>query len=480
MMPSNSIEESGFFWTPEKPGKRFPGILRISDSGEITLKMTSLSNLKPGERSFGDEFFTDTPSGFDRIIGITKSGDITLEGCRENRWESSIQGITSISISARVAFVGVGYGKGGSITFSTFRFSIEGLDEWLSITGSQTEYKFEDDNFHITINFSPPGKIEIYLPNQKMHLEFGFNFSLPMGFNVTETKITQRAYISLKSDELRPLDNFLTVASIIIHFLCFVIGETVSMTSATGYSKEVVRGTTTDEKSQEIPIEIFSDAMSYLKKSSTIDRNKMLLSFKDIQDHIQDIFVNWLRGYQKFKPAFDLYFAYEAGKHRDLESQFLILVQSLEAMHRRQSQEKTMPDDEFEDIKRSVLEIVPKRRRSWMENRIQYANELSLRKRLTRMIEPFREFYGSNKERGHFIKEVVDMRNQLIHSDPEISKPSSDIKKMFVLCQKLQSLLQLHLLKIMGMSDERIKEIIKEKDTLRDNLELSESDVSVY
>ena len=319
-MPSNSIEESGFFWIPEELGKRFPGILRISDSGKITLEITSLSNLKPGERSFGDAFFTGTPLGFDRIIGITKSGYITLEGCRENRWESSIRGITSMSISARVAFIGVGYGKGGSITFSTFRFSIEGLDEWLSITGSQTEYMFENNHFHsLTINFSPPKKIEIYLPDQKMHLEFGFNFSIPMGFNVTETKITQRAYISLKSDELRPLDNFLTVASIITHFLCFVIGETVSMTSATGYSKEVGRETATDEKSQEVPIEIFSDAMSYLKKSSTIDRNKMLLSFKDIQDHIQDIFVNWLRGYQKFKPAFNLYFAYEAGKHRDLE-----------------------------------------------------------------------------------------------------------------------------------------------------------------
>ena len=485
MKLSNPIEESGFFWIPEDPERKFPGILKISESGETTLEITSLSNIrnvalqKTGKRLFGDPF-SATLVPFERIIGISKRGYVTLEDCRvigrSTRHSRTV--IASILISARTAFTGVDYGKGSSITFSTFRFSIEGLDEWLSITGP--EYMFEDNNFrNLTINFSPPEKIKIYLPDQRMELEFDFDFSIPTGFNFTETKITQKAHISLKSSELRPLNDFLTVAYRITHFLCFVIGKTVSITSATGYSKEI-RETAMNEKGYEIPIEIFFRQNTMSEESFKIDRNEMLLSYRYIQDELQDVIVNWLKSYQKFERAFNLYFAYEAGIHRDSESQFLSLVQSLEAMHRRESQEKLMPDDEFENIKKKVLGITPERRRSWMEDRMRYANELSLRKRLKRMIKPFRKFYGSKSERNSFIDAVVDVRNQIVHSDTELPKSSSDTKKTIVLCTKLQSLLQLHLLGIIGMDGENIEKIIKENDVLRSNLELSENDISIY
>ena len=305
-----------------------------------------------------------------------------------------------------------------------------------------------------------------------MELEFDFDFSIPTGFNFTETKITQKAHISLKSSELRPLNDFLTVAYRITHFLCFVIGKTVSITSATGYSK--------NEKGYEIPIEIFFRQNTMSEGSFKIDRNEMLLPYGYIQDELQDMIVNWLKSYQKFERAFNLYFAYKAGIHRDSESEFLSLVQSLEAMHRRESQEKLMPDDEFENIKKKVLGITPERRRSWMEDRMRYANELSLRKRLKRMIKPFRKFYGSESERNSFIGAVVNVRNQIVHSDTELPESSSDTKKTYVLCIKLQSLLQLHLLGIIGMDGENIEKIIEENDDLRSNLELSENDISIY
>lgn len=480
MKLSNPIEESGFFWIPEDPERKFPGILKISESGETTLEITSLSNIalnvalrKTGKRLFGDPFSaTSTP--FERIVGRSKRGYVTLEGCRVigRSTQLSRAVIASILISARRAFIGADYGKGSSITFSTFRFSVEGLDEWLSITGSQPEHVFEGDN--LTINFSPPEKIKICLPEQEMELEFDFNLSIPAGFNITETKITQKAHISLKSSELRPLNDLLTVAYRITHFLCFVIGKTVSITSATGYSKEI---TEMDEKDYEIPIEIFFRQNTMSEESLKIDRNKMLLSYGYIQDELQDMIVKWLKSYQKFERAFNLYFVYKAGIHRDSESEFLSLVQSLEAMHRRESQEKLMPDDEFESIRKDVLRIIPERRRSWMEDRMRYANELSLRKRLTKMIEPFRKFYGSRSESDSFINAVVDVRNQIVHPDPELPKSSSDTKRTIVLCAKLQSLLQLHLLRIIGMDGKNIEKIIEENVVLRSNLKLSENDI---
>ena len=68
----------------------------------------------------------------------------------------------------------------------------------------------------------------------------------------------------------------------------------------------------------------------------------------------------------------------------------------------------------------------------------------------------------------------------MVHSDTELPKSSSDTKKTFVLCAKLQSLFQLHFLRIIGMNDENIEKIIKENDDLRSNLELSENDIFIY
>ena len=471
------IEEPGFFWTPDDPERKFPGILKISESGDIILKITSLSSINPGKRRFGDPL-PGSLMVFDRIIGVIQRSPVTLEDCREIGMNINLSvGIATISVAADTAFIGVGYGENASITFSELSFSIEGLDEWLSISGSQSTLKFEGNRIHeVTIESSLPEKIIVDLPDDEMKLIFEISLAFPLAPGITETKITQKAHMVLESKELRSIDDFLEVAYKMIFFLRFAIGRTISIISATGYSRDLVRG----KENHKIPVEIFFESDSTLERNVEIDRNNMLLNYRSIQDRIQDVIVNWSKGYQKFKPAFDLYFAYEAGAYKNLEGQFLTLVQGLEAIHRRYSQDKIMPDDDFEGIKRKVLSVIPKSRQSWMKSRIRYANELPMRKRLTRIIEPFRDFYGSRREQDSFINSVVDMRNRLIHSDPDLSKSAPNIEKMYVLCMKLQSLYQLHILKILGMNEKRIEEIVRKNRVLRGNLELSERDISVY
>lgn len=475
MKLSTSIEESGFFWTPDEPERKFPGILKISESGDINLKITSLSSINPGKHLFGDPLATGSMTMFNRIIGITQSGYITLEGCLRKGGEFRFDGIATVLIDVRTAFIGIGYGEGNDITFSKFCFSVEGLDEWLSISGSWLTHKLDEGNrvHGVTIDFSIPEEISIDLPDDEMKLKFNFGASyLP---SITEMKITQKAHIELESEELRCVDDFIEVVNKITLFLRFAIGRVVSITSATGYSRDIVRG----KKNHKVPVDIFFGHGATFEKNIKIDYHNMLLTYKNIQDRIQDVIVNWLRGYRTFESAFNLYFSYEAGAYKSLDGQFLSLVQGLEAMHRRDSQEKTMPSDEFESIKRKVLSIIPESRRSWMEGRIRYANELSLRKRLMKMIEPFRDFYGSNRERNSFIDAVVDMRNHLIHSDSDLSESTSDTKEMYILSMKLQSLFQLHFLKILGMDGKNIEEIVRKNDVLRRNLELSESDLHI-
>ena len=42
---SEPIEKSGFFWLPEDAENKVPGILRISELGEVTLKISYIYDL---------------------------------------------------------------------------------------------------------------------------------------------------------------------------------------------------------------------------------------------------------------------------------------------------------------------------------------------------------------------------------------------------------------------------------------------------
>lgn len=116
------IEESGFFWLPEDPKRKIPGVLRISESGEATLEVTSLS--RPEEFALGEHHFGDPRLGeqfrkLKRVLGIIKNNYVTLEDCfyfASNYALSS--GLTTSTIRPSFVFNGVSYDNQDDITFS--------------------------------------------------------------------------------------------------------------------------------------------------------------------------------------------------------------------------------------------------------------------------------------------------------------------------------------------------------------------------
>lgn len=461
MRLSEPIEKTGYFWLPGKTENRLPGVLRIADTGKATLDVIGI---------FGEANATlfDTPSDLGRIVGVIENDVVTLEHCFYTKTSPSFSGVSKSTIDANFVLSGVQYDEDEAITFSKFDFSVEGLDEWLMVSGLRIEHNRNDRS--AAIHFTPPKRIVIQLPDG-ISLAFTFGWTLPGAPIVTEAKITQKAYISLTSDSLRSIDGFLAVVFKINNFLCFATDETVSLDSATAYSYEITRDTG-DEKKQEIPITIYFQSLQLSESKPKIQRHGMLFHYRDIVTQLESVLNNWLKNYETSEPAFNLYFASKSGAHRYLEGRFLSLAQGIETLHRRNSQETMMEESEFNDLVAAILKGCPEKKQEWLKAKLAYANELPLRKRLQQIFEPFVDLYGDAKQRKHFICKVIDTRNYMTHYDTKLSQKAAGGEELWKLCMKLEVLFQLHFLQLIGLSGESIRTLTKNNRTLCSKLEI--------
>ena len=202
MRLAQPTEEYGYFWLPGKDENKAPGLLHLSDVGKVSLEVLGV---------FGDSL-ADLPANsadIGRVVGVLEDGDfITLEGCSYRSRKTNFNGLTKSTVHANFMLSGAQYEENEAITFSGVRFSVEGLDEWLSVSGLRVEHSLKDKTS--AIEYSPPAEIKLSLPDG-IQLAFVFESTFPVGRRVTEAKITQKAYVSLVSDNLRPMDDFLNL-----------------------------------------------------------------------------------------------------------------------------------------------------------------------------------------------------------------------------------------------------------------------------
>ena len=308
-----------------------------------------------------------------------------------------------------------------------------------------------------------------------MEMRFCFKMSVPTGLNMTEARISQRAYMRLKSKKLRPLDDFLSLIFKLRQFFCFAINETISLKSVTGYSSEI----TGEQENQEIPINIYYRSTLFSEKTPEVHRHNMLFLYRDISNELEEILTNWLQKHDVFKEAFNEYFAAEYGAYRYLEGKFLSFVRGIETLHRKSSPDTEMPEKQFRDVVSGILENAPNEQKEWIERKLKYANELSLQKRMKGMLKPFQHLYGNAAKRKSFISKVVNTRNYLTHFDGNLARYAAKGNDLWALSMKLEALLRLHFLEMIGMDSKFIDKVAKENRNLRSKLEIAENDEAV-
>lgn len=456
MRIKEKIKRDGKFWLPSSPENQVNGTLSISDGGNITLELT-----QSFDPSIKAQISPTHPDSLNPILGhVEKDGYVMIDRCnRTKKGASIIHGrlIAPEIIRANRAFIGFQYEADTSLRFNTFSFSVEGIDEWVGISGIEVDTRFEDSA--TTILYNRPEDISFSLKdNMQLLITYAWT---PPGFpNNKRAEVSQKTYFKLISQEERELDEFISIAQKITAFLCFVMNEIVCLDSMSATSDNL-RQDNGNGHTAPIPVKIYCPSWPYAKNEPTIDKWDMLFKYKDRQNCVESIINRWIENYEQIAPSLDLYFLTKTGTLPSLNLQFLILAQALEAFHRSTSDETHMDKSEFKAIRRKMLNECPEEHKQWFGIKLLNGNELTLRDRIEKLIEPF-DCLMDNERRPELIAHIAKKRNSLTHPSKKSEQKATDGVLLQVLCHKMNALFRLQFLKLIGFNKQEINSIVNE------------------
>jgi ApeA N-terminal domain 1 len=458
------FKKSGYFWLPSVPERKIPGTLVITDGGNIELEVVGLfdESIEGLNRSPTDR------DELKRIVGdIEKHGLVTLEDCFYKNKIISFGGISKSSIYVEMAFLGVAYDDKEIVLFNTFQFSVEGIDDWVGISGIEVEYQCEWRAASIT--YTPPEEISLNL-NNGMKLLITFSSTFPGSSKTTEAKITQKTYFKLASEKERPLNDFISAAYKITTLLCFAIDNTVCIERILATSDAICQDIS-GGKTMPVFISLYYGSLPYTKTEPKIDIHRMLFKFEQIQVDAERIVNNWFDAYDEINSALNLYFSTKTGAHKYLDSKFLALAQGLETYHRRTSSEKLMDESVFNELVENLIKQCPKEYQEWLSGRLKHGNEVNFGRRIKSIMEPFKRFLGTSDERKKLIRSIVDTRNYLTHYDESLESVAASDRDLWLLCLKMEAIFQLHLLQLLGFTQAEVNSVYGSSSELRRKLE---------
>lgn len=458
------IETSGKFWLPDDPNTKLSGDLNISESGRIALRLngvfvdwvTAYNKMIKGEMR-----------PIDRILGQVGLGNfVTLDNCLLVR-----SGISTSELYVELAYFGVHYDKGEEAKFTKFRFSVEELDKWLAVSG----FKIDSETTHESgsIQFSRPKNIK-HVISDDLELEFGFltSYDIPFLPSITEVRIVQNEFVSLISSEPRDIDYFNSLALKLCFFWSLALDQVVSIQYVTVFP---AGGTQSEGESEGPRIQVYGQFRPWTASEPTVRWHNILFGYSDIEDRFEEYLSNWIRNYEAFEPAFNLYLVYRFDDSQFVDVRFLQLMQGFEVLHRRMyPDQKVMEKSEFRSLHKAIRTSLPENCPKTIRDKIAFANELPLSDRIRGLIEPFQHWFIDTEESEEFIKKVANTRNYLTHYRENLESKAAKGQELILLYDKLEVLFRLHLLRLIGFEAEQIDSMFSENSRLREIFKASD------
>jgi len=461
MRIAEEYKRSGYFWLPGNEEHKVPGTLIVRDGGKVELEIVGLLD-ESIEALNGKEDLS-------LIIGhVEQDGFVTLVKSfyKTKRLTFGGAGIAKSIVSANMLYCGIGFEKDEELIFDSFQFSIEGLDDWLGLSGIEVQY---GETFRTaTITYNPQESITYSLPDG-WKLEIFFTYSLPGFSSLTSAQITQKAFLRLVSQTGVEISQFIDRAYRLTYLLCLALDTSVSIREVSVRSNLYVEKVN-EEISRPLPIKVFYQSNPFTEIIPKIDLHRMLFSFGVIRGNAESIFGNWMSAFEVIRPALGLYFSAVRGDHKYLDGKFLALAQALETYHRRTSSETLMDEHEFRSLVANTVWQCPKDKRKWLLGRLKHGNEINLGSRIKKIIEPFKSHIGSKDARKKLVRSIVITRNYFTHYSKELESEAAKGRYLWEICDSMEAIFQLHLLIQLGFTREEIVTILDNNYKLKGKL----------
>ena len=408
-----SFTDSGYFWLPgdDDQSRQVPGTLAVSEAGIITLEIFGYAS--NDSLSLAQGIWNWTASELVHIFGNTRDrGTVTLvDGIlASTRHQVTASGVsfTSARILVRELLVGGHFGVDRPL-FNRLTCEIEGLDEWLGMSGITAEHDF--DARRATITFQAPSSLSFRVSND-VEGQVGFGYALPNPAPwATEVRVSQSACIELSTSKSWTTEDVINWAVRMRDFLCLGTDVPVAITSLNSYlqmdAQEVETAT-----SREHRVRIFFQSAQHRPEPTAVRPWSMNFAYRDLGNELSNFLTNWIDLCREWPQPVGLFFDARYGDGvlpGDL--QFLKVVEALET-------------------------LAPARC---------IGKNAKLHKKVRRLAEPFAELMGIEGCETEFAKRVWATRNWYVHHDDRWNDQASVGSDLFRLLWQCEALLICHL-----------------------------------
>jgi hypothetical protein len=510
-----SIEEDGVWFLPNNPNKEISG--RLTFSAEEDPKLYLIDQLR--EIKFDDT--TPPRLEFDIVNGYLVNGKkVTLCNCYQPVGFKT--GIQTSTIYAKYLIIGHHFKTLEEILLKGVSLRYKNLEDWVDLSNFEIQFSTNDERNQVKeikvkqitqepFELGRLADFSLMLYDKPIELE---RLTIAGFFGIgRKVSLEERKSIIIQADHKKKLEDIINVIYLFQDLLIFAFGQMtypydiqsgivviekkvripdylndVLMTGLIKPQSEEIK-IIEEEKEELVPIEIYFQVAEREDLDVKFNFQKVLFSFKDVKDQFSELLSLWEQNSKELDPIIDLYLRLTYIPKRHINDFFLSLAQAIEAFHSLTHSGKYIDKNVHKKVVRKILEeavdsipdSIPQGNGEENLNLINYKkilkkekfshlNSFSLRERLEEIIHEYHSclpdsFFASLEEQSDFLKKVRKTRNYLTHLSSKEDKYVVFGQDLIDLSRKLKVLLEVCLLKKLGLKDMDIKTIIAAKNS---------------
>lgn len=457
---TKSFSLKGDWFLPDNPGMRLSGEVSYDTNVGIHLELIG---------DFKGDILGAEGYGYPTILGVVEgSRDISLFGCtfisrgQMTLVSGSEMAKPVMTFVANAMIDGWHFMSDKDVLAKTLIFELDGLDEWLHVTGFKfSDVKLDLANHSVDMHYQLPKPIPFEYP---IGCEASFVFvvsNLSQPVYRTSFELYQKVRIRIENYNGFTLSD---IYNIIYEFQSFLM----TCTPGEPYVRDVFLF------NPDYSIEL-QDGRSVNRKLTlfynqhfTIKENKwnfmfMMIPYSLIKDAYPTLIKKWDGIFSDFEPAINLLVEQIRDKNTFNDNDFLNLAQAAETIHDRINPDAVkMPKEEYDELKTTVLDHVPEEGKAFVAGLLQYGNNVSFATRIKELVDscPDAIINVFIPDKDIFVKEIRDSRNYYTHYTLSNKKHVKRGYGLLRLSERLQMLLVLVLLLHIGVDADLLEKNI--------------------
>jgi hypothetical protein len=421
-----SFTHRGVFWLPENPEQDKAGVLSFSPTDGAHLELTG--SFSEGLTQLGT---------YPVIHGMIQGGKaVTLLGgyALGFTWD----GLAIERIRASVIVVGAHCRGLNSQRFREITVSTELLQLWSEVTPLESKISFQSNRLvGLDVAYTFPDEIVDKTDGTMYLIRCGFSTS---GDQRTSFEIRTQTAVTVRPPRYETLDTLTSEFLVPVQQLVALGTDfPVNLTKCSA-ALRVWKGEGT--RAWELKtVEIFFQ--SRFIRMHQAGREPLPVEFLFRRGELPGGFGRALSRWQRARAELDsvlgLVFSERFGQGVLLDQKFSYLIQAVETYHRRRVGGDAIPAEEHARRLKVLLGAAPAEYRKWLEERLRYSNEPSLRQRLKGMLDLVPGVQRDLVRRwGAFVQKVLDTRNYFTHHDTRLKDRSAWGEDLYLLTEVLR------------------------------------------